>query len=304
MNEPIPFPVPSAAPTYLGGLGQDLNWYGQVSRYGGRWASAKPDPVIWKYTLRISFNLQVPGCAMNPMEMSVDLPVVMSGMGLNVLPAIHSGPGGMMAPQQQQMMMMQQPQQQMSGAAMVQQQQMPLQQQMQYAMQPQPQFQQQQQAYPQTQVPQQPMAYQQQQYPQSAVVSTAGYPGASSQAYPQQAVVPSLQPQPQLQSAYPTTSQQMVRNLNPSSVGPEPSAYMQSIVFPSQQSSDTQAIPDWKAYPEIRDSLTKLSHCPLVPNAGQPVLIRDAQEDYDNTDHSTLTYQPMYYSTPPTLIRE
>eukprot|EP01034_Spumella_vulgaris_P026165 gene26165-32700_t len=35
--------MPSLPPTYLGGLGQDSNWFGTVQRYGARWAVKRPD---------------------------------------------------------------------------------------------------------------------------------------------------------------------------------------------------------------------------------------------------------------------
>lgn len=91
-NESFDIEVPSLPPTYLGGLGQDLNWYGQVSRYGGRWAAKHPDPVVWYYRLNVKAQFREPGWAIWKTEKHIHLPVNITSMGLSVLSKVTAAP--------------------------------------------------------------------------------------------------------------------------------------------------------------------------------------------------------------------
>ena len=114
------------------------------------------------------------------------------------------------------------------------------------------------------------------------------------------------QPQQQQQQQYiapiqqPTLGGTMVRNTT--AVAPAPSPQ----VFPVMSITTTDPVMvDWKTVPQIRNALSDLSRAPLAPYAGEPVLIRDLEEDHDVTDNALLTYRPQYYmNTAPMMVRD
>lgn len=122
-------PIPITPPTYAGGLGRDSNWLGEVSRYGGVWASQSFDPIVWTYSITVELKLTLPGMSCGEESVFFNLPVVVTAVnkmsydsilaGNDIFAATTRGQGSNGAqpranvpsmPQQQQPMMMNQQQ--------------------------------------------------------------------------------------------------------------------------------------------------------------------------------------------------
>jgi hypothetical protein len=87
----ISIPIPVTPPTYLGGLGRDSTWLGEVSRYGGFWSMKSFDPIVWKYEAVVEIRMQQPGMACDEAVVWYSLPIYVTAVNERAYQAVQQG---------------------------------------------------------------------------------------------------------------------------------------------------------------------------------------------------------------------
>lgn len=213
-NEPTYIRVPSVPPSYLGTVTQDSVWH-QKWAERGKWGTRDAEPVVWRYVLKVTVLLSVPGVALYPMKKKIYLPVIICGVGLSLLPSISASASLSESPQLS---------------------------------------------------------------PLGVNSSHAEEKDGESDAGNQEE--PPVTQSDQVRAAVSTQSDSSPNAVVSQSMDRRDYEYVQSsdsmrVVFPDFPTFDIQEIPDWKRYPMVAQSLSRLAQCPTVPQASRPTVIRE-----------------------------